>query len=169
MTSTCDLPNLLDDHLPHPSDLLRRLCVVRQRSFAEWTARHRSTVLHEAVQCTLDDAIMLMMAVEYLRRKWPDNCLPLIRTEQLRRYVNISDMGRALRRACPDSRLRQAFSSRIFSGRLAVPERIRQLIFCEGGPPIFEQHDGKLPITIFGDYHQQCLSNPLGQVSQAGD
>jgi len=166
MTSDHNLPNLLDDHLPRKDavDLTRRLRDCRSHVFATWTACHRSSRLHNAAQRTLDNALALGLTVEYLRRTRSGKASPSISLADLTPHASISDIVGAARRAYAGHALRGAFFDHIFSGRLAMPKDIRQLLFHEALPEALEKQHGALPITILGDFYQLCLSNPLDSV-----
>ena len=166
MISNHDLPNLLDDRLPRKGDvdLTRRLRDCRLHVFTKWMARHRSARLYRAAQRTLDNAIALGLSVEYLRGGRPEKASPFVNLEDLTPHPSINDMAGAARKAYAGCALREAFSDRVFSGSLIMPGDIRQLLFHEALPEALEQQHGALPITILGDFHQLCLSNPLDSV-----
>ena len=169
MTSNHNLPNLLDDHLPRKgvADLTRRLRDCRLHVFATWMALHRSSRLHEAAQHTLDNALALGLTVEYLRRMRSGQASQSISLADLTPYASIGDMAGAARRAYTGHALRGAFSDSIFAGRLAMPRDIRQLLFSEALPEALEQQHRGLSITVLGDFHQLCLSNPLDSTKPA--
>jgi len=166
MTNNQILPNLLDDHLPRDgcANLARRLRDCRSHVFAAWSARHRSLRLHRAAQCALDNALSLGLIVEYLRSGRSGTSNSSICLGDLAPQPSISNMAGVGQRAYAGHVLRGAFSEGIFSGKLTMPRDIRQLLFCEALPEALEQHQDALPITILGDFHQLCLSNPLDSV-----
>lgn len=153
-----DLPNLLDNHICRKDTtvLIEALGQVRKHVYDAWMSQCKTQRLRRTVAHTIDDAMVLGLLVEYLRRS------PVASRKQyysdLAAQPCISDMARA---AQPRGKPAWASFSTLLTGKVHIPAHIRTTIFCDLLPPIFNGYGKQLPITILGDMHQMCLSQPL--------
>jgi len=153
------LPNLLDDHI-NPSQtqgLMEGLHRVRRDAFDVWTSRCRSNRLHKTIQQTLDNAIILALVVEYLRRTKPK----AMRVREIGELVTetcISDMAHMVE---PKRSPAWARLSNSLNGTLPIPFNVRKLLFGQLLPDLYATFQNELPVTALGDYHQMCLAVPL--------
>lgn len=153
------LPNLLDDHTSQSDakDLIEGLRRIRSDVFDVWTSRYRSNRLHEAIQRTLDDAVVLALVVEYLLRA-STGVARALKVEDLVTKTCIGDMARL---AEPKKSPSWAGLSRFLNGKMTMPIDVRRLLFAQLLPGLCVSYPGELPVTIFGDFHQMCLSSLL--------
>jgi type I restriction-modification system DNA methylase subunit len=112
---------------------------------------------HAAIQRTLDDGLVLGLVIEYLTRRAPGGVG--IRTSDLVQRGCIRQMG--LFAAQHVRQARHVLSDRAFANERPWPELVRKKLFVDAMPGALKPFVGDLPITILGDFHQMCLSNPL--------
>lgn len=159
MKEASHLPNLLDHHISQPAarGLIEDLRQVRKNVYEAWVSRCRSHRLHRAIQKTLDDAVVLTLAVEYLRR----STAQVSHVPEIEDFVTKPSIDEMARLAGPTKSPSWARMSSFLEGKMVMPIDIRRLLFTQLLPGTYASRSGELPVTILGDFHQMCLSSPL--------
>lgn len=155
MKKTSYLPNLLDHHISQSAarGLIGDLRQVRKNVFDTWVSRCRSHRLHRVIQRTVDDALVLALAVEFLRRTSDDS----VRIPKIEDFVTKTCVRGMAGLAGPKKSPSWARISSFLDGKMVMPIDIRRLLFTQLLPGICASRSGELPVTILGDFHQMCL------------
>ncbi len=153
------IPNLLDHQIPRDdvASLITRLGCVRQEVYDCWTADRRNARTGKAIQRALDDALVLALVLQYLRRRSGSNIS--ITPNSWAQQGSVSQMASLAASMAPQAQ--QILLDRAFANKCRWPEHARSLLFGDCLPAAFKSFVGNLPITILGDFHQMCLSRPL--------
>lgn len=156
---TPSLPNLLRDRFSSAQRkcLLRDLQSVRQDIYSTWISRHTTDRLFRAIEKSVDEMLLLFLAMELL----PSTQSSFLELLQSHIWRSPADLGVLAGQAVPDRQTGHAVTRNACQSRLTVPASIRHALFEGKLSCVTEAAAGPLPLSILGEFHQMTLGNPL--------